>query len=63
MVARYPQWFNPPNPRVDEMAGCAAYSADERHFDVADLYRMAFRINWKCSEDFPYMGMFLPPLS
>jgi hypothetical protein len=63
MVARYPQWFNPPNPRVDEMAGCAAYSADERHFDVTDLYRMAFRINWKCSEDFPYMGMFLPPLS
>ena len=26
------------------------------------LRRMAFRINWKCSEDFPYMGMFLPPL-
>jgi len=63
MVARYPQWFNPPNPRVNEMAGCAAYSADERHFDVTDLHRMAFRINWKCSEDFPYMGMFLPPLS
>ena len=63
MVERYPTWFNPPNPRVQEMAGCAAYSADERHFDVADLYRMAFRINWKCSEDFPYMGMFLPPLT
>ena len=63
MVARYPQWFNPPDPRADEMAGCGAYSADERHFDVTDLHRMAFRINWKCSEDFPYMGMFLPPLS
>ena len=23
---------------------------------------MAFRINWKCSEDFAYMGMFLPPM-
>ncbi len=63
MVARYPQWFNPPNPRAHEMAGTAAYSADERHFDVTDLHRMAFRANWKCSEDFPYMGMFLPPLS
>ena len=45
------------------MAGCAAYSADERHFDVTDLHRIAFRSNWKCGEDFPYMGMFLPPLN
>ena len=25
------------------------------------LRRMAFRVNWKASYDFPYMGMFLPP--
>ena len=60
MVDRYPEYFNPPLPRADRMAGCAAYSADERHFDTTRLHRMAFRSNWKCSEDFPYQGMFLP---
>ena len=28
------QYFDPPLPRADRMAGCAAYSADERHFDT-----------------------------
>ena len=31
-------------------------------FDVAKLKKMAFRINWKLSDDFPYMGMFIPPV-
>ena len=62
LVGRYPEFFDPPNPRADAMAGCGAYSADERHFDTTNLRRMAFRINWKCSEDFAYMGMFLPPM-
>ena len=63
MVERYPDFFNPPNPEADWMAGCGAYSADERQFNTVDLRRMSFRVNWKCSEDFPYMGMFLPPLT
>ena len=63
MVRRYPDYFNPPNSKADQMAGCGAYSADQRHIDAAKLRRMAFRINWLCSEDFPYMGMFLPPLA
>jgi hypothetical protein len=63
MVNRYPDFFNPPNLKADFMAGCGAYSADERHFNTVNLRRMAFRVNWKCSEDFPYMGMFLPPLT
>ena len=25
--------------------------------------RMAFRVNWKASFDFPYMGMFVPPVA
>jgi hypothetical protein len=62
MVQRYSEYFNPPNPKADAMAGCGAYSADERQFDTANLRRMAFRINWKSSEDFAYMGMFLPPM-
>jgi len=61
-VARYPQFFNPVNPHADEMAGCGAYSGSENPVDVARLKRMAFRINWKLSDDFAYMGMFLPPL-
>jgi NPCBM/NEW2 domain len=62
MVERYPRDFAPPNPRVHQMAGCAAYSGDERPIDADRLRRMAFRINWKLSDDFPYMGMFIPPV-
>jgi hypothetical protein len=62
MTARYPEFFNPPNPLADQMAGCGAYSGDENPVDVARLKRMAFRINWKLSDDFPYMGMFIPPV-
>ena len=63
MVNRYPKYFDPPNPAADNMAGCGAYSGNEEHFDVEKLRKMAFRINWKCSEDFPYMGLFLPPMA
>lgn len=62
MTRRYPQYFDPVNPMASEMVGCGAYSGDENPVDVAKLKRMAFRINWKLSDDFPYMGMFLPPL-
>ncbi len=62
MAQRYPQYFNPPNPRADELAGCGAYSSYEGPLDVEKFKRMAFRINWKASFDFPYMGMFLPPV-
>ena len=61
MTARYPQFFDPPNPQAGAMAGGGAYSGDEDPVDVAKLKAMAFRINWKLSDDFPYMGMFLPP--
>ena len=35
MADHYPAVFDPPNPRVHEMAGCGAYSGDERPVDVA----------------------------
>ncbi|MGA2247289.1 MAG: NPCBM/NEW2 domain-containing protein [Verrucomicrobiota bacterium] len=63
LVARYPKFFDPPNPLADQMAGCAAYSGDESPIEVAKFKRMAFRINWKLSDDFPYMGMFIPPVT
>ncbi len=63
LTARYPKFFQPPNPRADAMAGCGAYSGDEGPIDVAKFKQMAFRINWKLSDDFPYMGMFIPPVT
>jgi hypothetical protein len=62
MTTRYPKFFQPPNPHADAMAGCGAYSGNEAPIDVAKFKRMAFRINWKLSDDFPYMGMFIPPV-
>jgi hypothetical protein len=62
MVKRYPQFFNPPNLLTYEIAGCGAYSAYEGNLDVEKFRRMSFRVNWKASFDFPYMGMFLPPV-
>ena len=62
MVEHYPQFFDPPNPKVHEMAGCGAYSSHVTTFDAERLRRMAFKVNWKASFDFPYMGMFIPPV-
>jgi len=62
MVHRYPAYFDPPNPRAHEIAGCGAYSSDEGDLDVRRFTQMAFSVNWKASYDFPYMGMFLPPV-
>jgi CubicO group peptidase (beta-lactamase class C family) len=62
LVSRYPQYFDPPNAKADEMAGCGAYSGEENPIDVAKFKKMAFRINWKLSDDFAYMGMFIPPV-
>lgn len=62
MVNRYPEYFNPPNPKAGEIAGCGAYSSYEGDLDAAKFKKMAFRVNWKASFDFPYMGMFLPPV-
>lgn len=62
MAGRYPQYFEPTIPTVYDLDGGGAYSSYEGELDV-DLYRrMNFRVNWKASFDFPYMGMFLPPV-
>lgn len=62
IVERYPDYFNPVNALAQEIAGCGAYSSWEGELDVEKLKKMAFRFNWKSSFDFPYMGMFLPPV-
>ncbi|MHC4240683.1 MAG: hypothetical protein ACYSUC_13215, partial [Planctomycetota bacterium] len=62
MTRRYPEYFDPRNPMAYEIAGCGAYSSHSEIHDVEKLRKMAFRLNWKASFDFPYMGMFLPPM-
>jgi len=63
MTARYPQFFEPANPQAHAMAGTAAYSCQDLDLDVEKMKKMAFRVNWRASFDFPYMGMFLPPVA
>ncbi|MEI8372772.1 MAG: hypothetical protein WCJ35_08060 [Planctomycetota bacterium] len=63
MTARYPQFFDPVNPQAHDMAGTAAYSCKDLDFDIEKMKKMAFRVNWRASFDFPYMGMFLPPVA
>jgi hypothetical protein len=63
LVRRYPAFFDPPNPKAHQMAGCGAYATDVNANDAQRLMRMAFRVNWKASFDFPYMGMFIPPVT
>ena len=65
-VNRYPDFFYPPNPRVGEMAGTGSYSHDRGPLverEAGRLRRMAYRINWDAKFDWPYFGMFLPPMS
>ena len=63
MVARYPAVVQSAQPAGRSDGRLRGLLGRRTPFRRTDLHRMAFRINWKCSEDFPYMGMFLPPLS
>lgn len=65
MTNRYPEFFKPVNPLANAMAGTAAYAAyaqESLDFDTTRMKQMAFTVNWQASFDFPYMGLFLPPL-
>jgi hypothetical protein len=62
MVERYPQYFHPANSMADEVAGGGAYSAYTGDLDVAKFKKMAYRVNWVATFDWPYIGMYLPPV-
>ena len=62
MTSRYPESFEAPNHRAHKVAGCGAYTLCEAPIDVGKFRKMAFGFNWKLSDDFPYMGMFIPPV-
>ena len=58
----YKSFFLPKEPLVNQIAGCGAYSSYEGEIDIEKYKKMAFSFNWKASFDFPYMGMFIPPV-
>jgi hypothetical protein len=62
MSSKYPEYFNPALSSADMMAGTGGYSDSDVDFDVAKMKKMAFSVNWRASFDFPYMGMFIPPV-
>ena len=62
MSRRYPGYFNPVNDQVHQLSGTGAYSNHYTDFDTEKMQKMCFSINWQASFDFPYMGLFLPPV-
>jgi hypothetical protein len=62
LVDKYPQYFDAPVSKNQLMVGCGAYSSGEEMIDVRKFKKMSFGFNWKLSDDFPYMGMFIPPV-
>ena len=62
MVQRYQPFFDPPNPKVEEMAGTGAYSGWNGPLDVPRLKQMAYSVLWEAAFDWPYMGMYFPPV-
>ena len=62
MSRRYPAYFNPVNPNARILGGTGAYSNHKGDFDTGKMKKMCFTVNWQASFDFPYMGMFLPPV-
>lgn len=62
MYNRYSDYFEPVNQKAKQLHGTGAYSNLDVAFDEKKMKDMAFTVNWKASFDFPYMGMFLPPV-
>lgn len=62
MERRYEPFFEPPNALVQEMAGTGAYSGWDGPIDAGRLKQMAFAVMWEAAFDWPYMGMYFPPV-
>ncbi|MHB8866725.1 MAG: hypothetical protein ACYC6N_30560 [Pirellulaceae bacterium] len=62
MVSRYPSFFNPPLAQVDTLAGTCSYSHYSGKLDAERLKKMAYRVNWDAAFDWPYYGLYLPPM-
>lgn len=62
MTQRYPEYFKPITQDALKFGGLGAYSEYTGEIDAARLKKLGFTVNWQATFDFPYMGMFLPPL-
>lgn len=64
MCDRYADYFTPVNGELAfELNGTSAYSCNNgAEFDAQKMKDMAFSTNWRASFDFPYMGIFIPPV-
>jgi hypothetical protein len=61
MTERYPEYFNPPNPKATLIAGCGAFcSSYAGDLDADKMKAMAAGVNWGYGFTFPYIGMYLP---
>lgn len=60
--SRYNDYFEPENRFAKKMGGTGAYTTHDADFDIQKMKDMAFSVNWRASFDFPYMGMFIPPV-
>jgi len=66
MRDHYQEYFYPKNKRVFDLDGTGAYSESNFYdvkIDVDKMHKMSFKVNWQASFDFPYMGMFIPPVT
>ena len=63
MARRYPAVFQPAESgRSADGRLRSLLEPCRRSREPERLMQMAFRVNWKASFDFPYMGMFIPPV-
>jgi hypothetical protein len=63
MLQRYPHYFDPPNPKVQEMAGLGCYSGQYDGVDFGQRKKMGFTLRWEAAFDWPHYGMYVPPVA
>jgi hypothetical protein len=61
LVAACPNYMNPSNPRVHQVAGGGAYSNYDEAPDAEKSLMMGFRVNWNARFDFAAIGMYVAP--
>lgn len=65
LAQSYHEFFAPASPHTADVVGLSAYSSQRAPFDpqtAARLTAIGFGVNWDATFDWPYMGMFLPPV-
>ncbi len=60
-ITSHRAYFEPVAPNINLLYGHGAYSGSEA-IPATKYAATAFCFNWKASLDFPYMGLFLPPV-